>query len=101
VGGETIKVVWFDDSPEARTRFSWRSTSAPEETDASFELAPDAAIRVALPATTEDGAPRISAVVPARNAEHWIESCLAAIRANDPAEIILVDGGSTDRTVEL
>jgi glycosyltransferase involved in cell wall biosynthesis len=101
VGGETINVVWFDDSPEARTRFSWRSTGEAEEADPAFGLVPGAAIELALPATTEDGAPRISAVVPARNAEHWIESCLSAIRANDPAEIILVDGGSTDRTVEL
>ncbi|MGA9857824.1 MAG: glycosyltransferase, partial [Solirubrobacteraceae bacterium] len=101
VGGETINLVWFDDSPEARTRFSWRSTGEAEETDAALGLAPEAAIELALPATTESGAPRVSAVVPARNAEHWIESCLSAIRANDPAEIILVDGGSTDRTVEL
>jgi glycosyltransferase involved in cell wall biosynthesis len=99
VGGETINIVWFDDSPEARTRFSWRSTGKSEE-DLPV-LAPEAAIELALPATTADGAPRISAVVPARNAEHWIESCLSAIRSNEPAEIILVDGGSTDRTVEL
>jgi glycosyltransferase involved in cell wall biosynthesis len=101
VGGETINVVWFDDSPEARTRFSWRSTDGAEAAGPAFGLVPEAAIELALPATTEDGAPRISAVVPARNAEHWIESCLSAIRANNPAEIILVDGGSTDRTVEL
>jgi glycosyltransferase involved in cell wall biosynthesis len=101
VGGETINIVWFDDSPEARTRFSWRSTGDADGADPAFGLLPEAAIELALPATTEDGAPRISAVVPARNAEHWIESCLSAIRANDPAEIILVDGGSMDRTVEL
>jgi glycosyltransferase involved in cell wall biosynthesis len=101
VGGETINIVWFDDSPEARTRFSWRSTAGAEDPAPAPALAPEAAIELTLPATTEDGAPRISAVVPARNAEHWIESCLSAIRANDPAEIILVDGGSTDRTVEL
>jgi glycosyltransferase involved in cell wall biosynthesis len=101
VGGETINIVWFHDSPEARTRFSWRSTGGAEAADPAFGLVPEAVIELALPATTKDGAPRISAVVPARNAEHWIESCLSAIRANDPAEIILVDGGSTDRTVEL
>ena len=101
VGGETINIVWFDDSPEARTRFSWRSTGDTEEADAAFGLAPEDVIELALPAATEHGAPRISAVVPARNAEHWIESCVSAIRANHPAEIILVDGGSTDRTVEL
>jgi glycosyltransferase involved in cell wall biosynthesis len=101
VGGETINIVWFDDSPEARTRFSWRSTGSAEGAAQGFGLVPEASIELALPATTEDGAPRISAIVPARNAEHWIESCLSAIRANHPAEIILVDGGSTDRTVEL
>ncbi|MGH2893759.1 MAG: glycosyltransferase [Solirubrobacteraceae bacterium] len=101
VGGETINIVWFDDSPEARTRFSWRSSGETAEADPAFGLVPETAIELALPATTEHGAPRISAVVPARNAEDWIESCLSAIRANAPAEIILVDGGSTDRTVEL
>jgi glycosyltransferase involved in cell wall biosynthesis len=101
VGGETINIVWFDDAPVARTRFSWRSSGKAEASDPASGLRPDAAIELALPATTAKGAPRISAVVPARNAEHWIESCLSAIRANAPAEIILVDGGSTDRTVEL
>ncbi|MFZ1995612.1 MAG: glycosyltransferase family 2 protein [Solirubrobacteraceae bacterium] len=101
VGGETINIVWFDDAPEARTRFSWRSVGMTQKQAPALALVPEAAIELALPATTEDGAPRVSAVVPARNAEHWIESCLSAIRANDPAEIILVDGGSTDRTVEF
>ena len=101
VGGETINVVWFDDTPPARTRYSWRSARGAEARDPASGLHPDAAIEFGLPATTANGAPRISAVVPARNAEHWIESCLSAIRANAPAEIILVDGGSTDRTVEL
>jgi glycosyltransferase involved in cell wall biosynthesis len=101
VGGETINIVWFDDSPEARTRFSWRSMGKAQKGSHAPGLGPEAAIELARPATSDDGAPRISAVVPARNAEHWIESCVRAIRANDPAEIILVDGGSTDRTVEL
>jgi glycosyltransferase involved in cell wall biosynthesis len=101
VGGETINVVWFDDSAEPRTRFSWRSHDEATTSDPASELLADAAIELVLPATTDDGAPRISAVVPARNAEQWIESCVSAIRANGPAEIILVDGGSTDRTVEL
>ena len=101
VGGETINVVWFDDAAEARTRFSWRSNGDAEPRAQASELDAAAAIELVLPATTDRGAPRVSAVVPARNAEHWIESCLAAIRANGPAEIILVDGGSTDRTVEL
>ncbi len=101
VGGETVNIVWFDDATQARTRFSWRTTGNAGEDAQDSELVAAAAIEFALPATSDAGAPRISAVVPARNAEHWIESCLAAIRANAPAEIILVDGGSTDRTVEL
>lgn len=101
VGGETINVVWFEDAPEARTRFSWRSNGEAEPSAQPSHFDAAAIIEIGLAATTDAGAPRISAVVPTRNAEHWIESCLAAIRANGPAEIILVDGGSTDRTVEL
>lgn len=101
VGGETINVVWFDEAAEPRTRFSWRSHDDAMTSDSAAGLLPETTIELVLPATTEDAAPRISAVVPARNAEQWIESCVSAIRANAPAEIILVDGGSTDRTVEL
>jgi len=101
VGGETINVIWFDDAAEPRTRFSWRSHDDARPSDRGSGLLPEDTIELVLPATTEDAAPRISAVVPARNAEQWIESCVSAIRANGPAEIILVDGGSTDRTVEL
>jgi glycosyltransferase involved in cell wall biosynthesis len=43
----------------------------------------------------------ISVVVPVRNAEHLIAGCLMSIAANGPREIIVVDGRSTDRTVEL
>jgi glycosyltransferase involved in cell wall biosynthesis len=43
----------------------------------------------------------ISVVIPARNASQWIESCLLAVRTNAPAEIIVVDGRSTDDTVEI
>ncbi len=55
-------------------------------------------------AWTPDRAPGallpISAIVPALNAEDWVESCLRAVRANGPAEIILVNGPSQDATVE-
>jgi glycosyltransferase involved in cell wall biosynthesis len=47
------------------------------------------------------GALDVSVVVPTRNAERLIDSCLASIVASRPREIILVDGVSTDRTVEL
>src|SRR3978361_2565444 len=43
----------------------------------------------------------ITVVVPARNAEGILEACLASIAASGPAEIIVVDGNSTDRTVEI
>lgn len=46
----------------------------------------------------------ISIIVPARNAEKFIEACLAAISKyvpEDRRETIVVDNGSSDRTVEL
>jgi glycosyltransferase involved in cell wall biosynthesis len=35
------------------------------------------------------------------NEERNIGDCLASVRANDPEEIVVIDGGSTDRTVEI
>jgi glycosyltransferase involved in cell wall biosynthesis len=43
----------------------------------------------------------ITVIVPARNAEGILEECLASIAASGPAEIIVVDGNSSDRTVEI
>ena len=43
----------------------------------------------------------VTAVVPARNAEHLLPRCLEALRQSGVAEIIVVDGLSTDRTVEI
>jgi len=43
----------------------------------------------------------VSVVVPVRNAEHLIERCLEAIVGEQPREIILVDGVSTDRTLDI
>jgi glycosyltransferase involved in cell wall biosynthesis len=43
----------------------------------------------------------ISVIVPTRNAADWIVECLTAIRANNPAEIIVVDGYSSDGTAAL
>ncbi|SFP13124.1 Glycosyl transferase family 2 [Geodermatophilus dictyosporus] len=43
----------------------------------------------------------VSVVVPVRNAESLIEDCLASIRRANPREIIVVDGLSSDRTVEI
>jgi glycosyltransferase involved in cell wall biosynthesis len=43
----------------------------------------------------------VSVVVPARNAEHLLSECLASIARSEPREIIVVDGLSTDRTLEI
>lgn len=43
----------------------------------------------------------LTVIVPVRNAEHMIDDCLTAIRAANPREIIVVDGLSTDRTIEI
>ncbi|MEX2551608.1 MAG: glycosyltransferase, partial [Actinomycetota bacterium] len=43
----------------------------------------------------------LSVVVPVRNAEAQIEECLASIAKCRPAEIIVVDGLSTDSTLEI
>jgi len=43
----------------------------------------------------------VTVVVPVRNAEAFIKDCLPAIIASRPAALIVVDGLSTDRTVEL
>jgi glycosyltransferase involved in cell wall biosynthesis len=43
----------------------------------------------------------VSVVVPARNAEAMLDECLASIEAQQPREIIVVDGNSTDGTLEI
>jgi glycosyltransferase involved in cell wall biosynthesis len=43
----------------------------------------------------------VSVVIPARNAEHLLDECLASIVRSAPREIIVVDGLSSDRTVEI
>jgi len=43
----------------------------------------------------------VSVIVPVRNAEHLIDECLSSIVRSQPREIIVVDGLSTDRTVEI
>ena len=43
----------------------------------------------------------ISAVIPTKNAERTVEDCLTSVQRNNPAEIIVVDGNSSDRTVEI
>jgi glycosyltransferase involved in cell wall biosynthesis len=43
----------------------------------------------------------LTVIIPARNAEHLIGDCLRSAAWSSPAEIIVVDGESTDRTVEI
>src|SRR3954468_22684138 len=43
----------------------------------------------------------VSVVVPTRNAESLIEDCLASIQRSSPRQLVVVDGLSTDRTVEI
>lgn len=43
----------------------------------------------------------ISVIIITKNAETSIEECLRAVESNNPAEIIIVDGNSSDRTVEI
>jgi glycosyltransferase involved in cell wall biosynthesis len=47
------------------------------------------------------GLEELTVVVPVRNGELWVERCLQSIADAQPAEIIVVDGLSTDRTVQL
>lgn len=46
------------------------------------------------------GAEQLTVIVPVRNGEHWIDDCLASIASTAVAQVIVVDGLSTDRTVE-
>ncbi len=43
----------------------------------------------------------VSVVVPVRNAEDVLDECLASIARSEPREIIVVDGMSTDGTLEI
>ncbi len=43
----------------------------------------------------------LSVVVPVRNAEDMLDECLRSITEAHPSELIIVDGCSTDRTVDI
>jgi peptidoglycan/xylan/chitin deacetylase (PgdA/CDA1 family) len=47
--------------------------------------------------------PKISVIIPARNEENYVGSCIESVKAQDfgDYEIIVVDNGSTDRTAEV
>jgi glycosyltransferase involved in cell wall biosynthesis len=51
-----------------------------------------------------EGWPTVTAVLPTLNAQRYLDECLRALREQDYAgeiEILIVDGGSTDRTVAI
>ncbi len=43
----------------------------------------------------------ITAVIVVKNAEKTMNNCLESVRRNNPAEVIIIDGISTDRTLEI
>lgn len=43
----------------------------------------------------------VSVIIPVRNAEDFLDECLASVACADPREIIIVDGMSVDRTLEI
>lgn len=43
----------------------------------------------------------ISVIICAKNAESTIKDCLQSVRESNPVEIVMIDGLSTDRTVEI
>jgi glycosyltransferase involved in cell wall biosynthesis len=43
----------------------------------------------------------LTVVVPVRNAEQFVDACLASVVKAAPEEILVVDGCSTDRTLEI
>ncbi len=54
-----------------------------------------------VPPEHSHGVLPLSVVIPVRNAENFIEDCLDSVVKSAPAEIIVVDGRSTDRTLEI
>ena len=44
---------------------------------------------------------KLSIIIPAYNAENYIEKCLNSIEDKDSIEIIVINDGSTDKTMEI
>lgn len=44
---------------------------------------------------------RLSVIIPALNEENYIKKCIESVKILNPFEIIVVDGGSIDKTVEI
>lgn len=74
--------------------------SPPAATGAGDEPAGGAGA-VQGPASAPPRASDVAVVVPVRNAEGMLAACLESIVQQGPAELIVVDGLSTDRTLEI
>lgn len=61
----------------------------------------DLVVWAATPAARAGGRSGVSVIVPARNEETSLGPALVAAAGGAPHEIIVVDGGSTDRTAEV
>jgi hypothetical protein len=57
--------------------------------------------RAARSCPPSNNSKRLSVIIPTLNEAHMIEQTMAAIRPNEHTEIIVVDGGSGDRTAEI
>lgn len=65
-------------------------------------LSPATPSTIASEAARSDGSTTdITVVVPVRNAEAILEDCLVSIDSQHPAEVVVVDGVSTDATLDI
>ncbi|MBL9190152.1 MAG: TIGR04283 family arsenosugar biosynthesis glycosyltransferase [Opitutaceae bacterium] len=66
-----------------------------------IDIPEDLPVWAATPAARASGQGGVSVVIPALNEEETLPVTLAAVRAGGPFEIIVVDGGSRDRTLAV
>ncbi|MBI4623361.1 MAG: TIGR04283 family arsenosugar biosynthesis glycosyltransferase, partial [Verrucomicrobia bacterium] len=66
-----------------------------------LDVPEDLAVWAETPAARAAGRGGVSVVIPALNEEQQLPATLTAVQCGAPREVIVVDGGSTDRTVEI
>jgi glycosyltransferase involved in cell wall biosynthesis len=79
------------------------ASSAARETMLSGNLPVEESLRQAGAQSMEKARPLVSILIPAHNAEQWIATAIRSALAQtwNPKEIIVVDDGSSDRTLEV